>query len=358
MIWGTALQNWSTIGLAVGSTLNAISGRVNLKDMFVSAPLSTVIWFALFYLTMVIVAMKVLVALVYDHFSIVKGRVGTVPGIFSQLRWVMKDVWNRIEDHSLLWKLTCCCQRGSDDIPRHNDMLETVMEKANLPYAEKATIRKTVLGAKWKRKERDKSAFAGKDISLITAYDDMGPDMSFVSFDRRYSSCLVKQALLYQKDDYDPEDAKIAQLRQLVAGAEEDIFAMKLRLAACSESTRSAMHGLTRRIDELEEMVHQVLAEIVGIANEAGVPTGGNRGLKKKAAPNASTLETSMGGSMGGSMNSTFMQTGMSAIGSGGPAARDKDADKVKRWHRAAKSINHRAKRAAPPPQTKFFGPK
>lgn len=26
--------------------------------------------------------------------------------------------------------------------------------------------------------------------------------------------------------------------------------------------------------------------------------------------------------------------------------------------HRAAKSINHRAKRAAPPPQTKFFGPK
>merc|ERR1712137_1372185 len=123
------------------------------------------------------------------------------------------------------------------------------MDRANLPYAEKATIRKTVLGAKWKRKERDKSAFAGKDISLITAYEDMAPDMHEVCDDGTYAKSLLDQALLYQKDDYDPEDAKIAQLRQLVANAEEDIFAMKLRLAACSESTRSSMHGLTRRID-------------------------------------------------------------------------------------------------------------
>lgn len=358
MIWGTALKNWSTIGLAVGSTLNAVVGRVNLKEMFSSSPISTVIWFSLFFMTMVLVAMKVLVALVYDHYSIVKGRVGTVPGIFSQLRWVMRDVWNRIEDQSLLWRLSCCCRKGLDSIPPHNDMLEEVMERANLPYAEKATVRATVLGAKWKRKERDKSAFAGKDISLITAYEDMTPDMSQVCEDDRYASCLIDQALLYQKDDYDPEDAKIAQLRQLVDNAEEDIFAMKLRLAACSESTRSAMHGLTRRIDELEDMVHQVLSEIVGIANEAGVPTGGQRGPKKRTAPSASTLATSMGGSMGGSMNSTFMQTGMSNMGSGGPAARDKDVDKVKRWHRATKSVNTRQKRAGPPPKTKFFGPK
>eukprot|EP00930_Biecheleria_cincta_P045396 TRINITY_DN31296_c0_g1_i1.p1 TRINITY_DN31296_c0_g1~~TRINITY_DN31296_c0_g1_i1.p1 ORF type:complete len:962 (+),score=175.07 TRINITY_DN31296_c0_g1_i1:292-2886(+) len=358
MIWGTALDNWSTIGLAVGSTLNAVVGRVNLKDMFSSAPVSTIIWFSLFFMMIVIVSMKILVALVYDHYSIVKGRVGSVPGIFGQLRWVMRDVWNRIEEQSLLWKLTCCCRKGVESIPPHNDMLEVVMDRANLPYAEKTIIRRTVLGAKWQRKERDKSAFAGKDISLVTAYEDMTPDMHVVCEDSSYANSLLNQALLYQKDDYDPEDAKIAQLRQLVANAEEDIFAMKLRLAACSESTRSSMHGLTRRIDELEEMVHQVLSEIVGIANEAGVPTGGQGRGPKKTAPSASALATTMGGSMGGSMNSTFMQTGMPNIGSGGPAARDKDVDKVKRWHRAAKGINTRAKRAAPPPKTKFFGPK
>lgn len=358
MIWGTGLENWSTFGSAVGTTLNAVVGRLNLKEMFAMSPVSTIIWFSLFFMTIVIVSMKILVALVFDHYSIVKNRVGTVPGIFGQLRWVMRDVWNRVEEQSLLWRLTCCFRKGVESIPPHNDMLEVVMDRANLPYAEKATIRRTVLGAKWKRKERDKSAFAGNDISLITAYEDMTPDMYQVCADSRYANSLLDQALLYQKDDYDPEDAKIGQLRQLVANAEEDIFAMKLRLAACSESTRSSMHGLTRRIDELEEMVHQVLSEIVGIANEAGVPTGGQGRGPKKTAPSASTLATSMGGSMGGSMNSSFMQTGMSNMGSGGPAARDKDVDKVKGWHRAAKGINTRAKRAAPPPKTKFYGPK
>lgn len=41
---------------------------------------------------------------------------------------------------------------------------------------------------------------------------------------------------------------------------------------------------MARRVDSLESLVHQTLGELVNIANEAGVPTGG-KARKPAASP-------------------------------------------------------------------------
>eukprot|EP00439_Symbiodinium_sp_Y106_P027689 s1577_g3.t1 len=57
---------------------------------------------------------------------------------------------------------------------------------------------------------------------------------------------------------------------------EEQLIVLKRLSLAAPEATRRCNRGkVSRRIDSLEVLVHNTLAELVTIANEAGVPTGG-----------------------------------------------------------------------------------
>lgn len=73
------------------------------------------------------------------------------------------------------------------------------------------------------------------------------------------------------KLNYEPEETKLAQLRELVRMAEENIGVMRDRLEQCEDIAKAVMKDLTRRLDFLEKMVHASLADVVFVAGSAGV---------------------------------------------------------------------------------------
>lgn len=97
-------------------------------------------------------------------------------------------------------------------------------------------------------------------------------------------------------------------------------------------------------MDSLEQLVHSTLAELVTIANEAGVPTGGK--ARKGAQSPAPT-----------SPGATGVQTALTGLG-GSRQESKQEIDMVKKWHKASRAVNVRAARAEPPPNAKFFGPR
>jgi len=368
MMYGFLLKEWSTLPRAVASTLRALMGKIELDEMFASAPISTVAWYGMFITAMVIITLNLLVALVYDHYTLVQAQAGAVPGIFSQLGWVWKDLRKRTREESCWWKLTACCRKSTDGMVSQHDILEGLMDRANLPPGEQVAIRTDVLGAKISRKEREKAIFAGTDAGHnVDAMEPAMNDLLEIGVQDEYAGFLVTEGKAFAKMDYDPEDAKTAQLRQLVANAEEHMMAMRVRLQSCTEYTRDSMHGLTRCIDSVEELVHETLAELVTIADEAGVPTGGQAGRSTapKASPKLGSTATAFGGTagtgfdMGGTATSSFMQTGMSAAGGTVRGSHGlKTGKEVETWAKAARRMNFRKKRAEPPANAKFYGPK
>jgi len=344
MIWGMVMEEWSTPGKALNSTLRALLGNVNLSEMFFYSQFGTAVWYSAFFVSMLIITLNLLVAMVYDHYTIIKARAGAVSGVLEQLHWVGKDLASRLKGMSCMSKLTCCCRRAVRQIPEQKVLLEMFMERANLPTYEKAMIHTTVLGARWMRKERERSVFSGQDTSLDVAVNDpVGPDLANANMDQGYAEELAEHCKAFSDAAYDPEDARISQLRQLVATAEDEIVEMRLRLQACAEYSRASMHTLTRRIDSLEVLVHNTLAELVTIANEAGVPTGGKAkraGAVTSPVAGAVPAQTGLTGAMGRRQESKS------------------EVDMVKKWHKATRSVNKRAGRAAAPANAKFFGPR
>lgn len=343
MIWGMIMEEWSTPGKAVNSTLRALMGEVKLEEMYSYAPFGTLVWYGSFFVSIVVITLNLLVAMVYDHYTIIKGRAGSVAGVVEQLYWVSQDMSARLKGKSLWVKLTCCLRRH-ERIPMHRDLLEVCMEKAKLPNFERKAISSSVLGAKWTKKERERQLFSGQDVPETDEQMPVLPDFDEVDVDPDYADSLAAHAKEYAEAGYDPEDARVSQLRQLVAAAEDEIIDMRLRLQSCAEYTRQSMHGLTRRVDSLEQLVHSTLAELVTIANEAGVPTGGK--ARKGAQSPAPT-----------SPGATGVQTALTGLG-GSRQESKQEIDMVKKWHKASRAVNVRAARAEPPPNAKFFGPR
>jgi len=351
MIWGMVMEDWSTPGKAVNSTLRALMGEIKLSEMYAYAPIGTPVWYGAFFVSMLIITLNLLVAMVYDHYTLIKSRAGAVSGVLEQLHWVGKDMASRLAGMSCMSRLTCCCRRSERRVPEQKALLETFMERANLPTRERVVINTTVLGARWMRKERERSVFSGQDTSIdVSVNDSVAPDLAMADIDQGYAEELVQHCQAFSEAAYDPEDAKISQLRQLVATAEDEIVEMRLRLQACAEYSRASMHSLTRRIDSLEHLVHNTLAELVTIANEAGVPTGG-----KARAGQASSATSPSGGAS--SPSGPMTQTGITGV-QGRRQESKSETDLVKKWHKATRSVNKRAARAGAPANAKFFGPR
>lgn len=349
MVWGLSLPQWSTPGQALKSTLDVFVGKADLVELFDIAPTTTVVWYALFIIIMIFVLMNLLVALTYDHYMLLKAQAGSATGIFSQVRFLLLDIFDQMREEGLLYKLTCCFRR-----PMHassNVILEEMMERAAFPPRERSLVRESVLGSKWIRKDRDRAIFSGQNMHReVAADEDVGPDLREL-LSPAYLDCLIERCKAYEKGEYDPEDSKTAQLRKLVVMAEDDILEMKTRLQACADYSRTNMHHITRRVDKLELLIHQILGELVAIAGDAGVPTSGTTGpmISNAKAQMASTV-SSMGstGAFAGSMQSSV---GFKEV------HRGKDGT-IQAWHRAMRTVDQRSTRKGPGFNPKFYGPR
>merc|ERR1711870_134304 len=129
--------------------------------------------------------------------------------------------------------LLCCFCRNDPAVPRHGQLLELLMERANYSAAAKYGIRQSVLGPKWFRKENEKKNFAGEvidDGSFGAAMEQVDGDFHDMAIDKEYGEALIEECNAHAKREYDVEETKVGQLRQLVATAEAAISGMRQRL--------------------------------------------------------------------------------------------------------------------------------
>ncbi|CAE8632832.1 unnamed protein product, partial [Polarella glacialis] len=220
-IWGLVLEEWSTPVKAVVTTLRALMGDLSLEAMYDYAPFATTVWFSTFFCSIVMVMLNLLLALVYDHYTMVKGRSGVVSTMGTQIRFFIRDQMARLDGQTLKFKLTAWC-RTNPSIPSHDKILEQIMDNAGLPASERAHIMHSVLGPQIALKARSTAIFAGTTTDKVLGADEQAsPDLLWMDdMDPEYGDKLMAGCQGYMQVGYDPEDARTAQLRELVTIAE------------------------------------------------------------------------------------------------------------------------------------------
>jgi len=217
----------------------------------------------------------------------------------TQARLVIRDQWKRMSCKDILLCCCCCCRRSAN--PPHSKMLEALMRNAGYSDEEKSVIRSSALGPKRLRKERMQMMFAGQanDAESFLAQEPGGPDIMALKKRRRqeknmkkgddedpepddteeddedaddYLTCLKEDSMAHSRREYDPEETKVAQLRELVTIAEAETTFMRERVETCQMKVRCTFSDLTSNLVRLEKLIHASLEQIVAIATMAGVP--------------------------------------------------------------------------------------
>lgn len=282
LTYGLRLEEWSNSTKAVNATFRALRGDIDLPAMYDIAPITTVVWFWSFLVVNIFVMMNLLLATVYDHFQLVKGKANAFTGVLLQTKDAFRDVWNR--EGGKIFVCACCCRcRRRSGYPTHSEMLEGLMKRANYGPAERHYVFRTVLGPKWMRKKVEKHVFAGeipadaiRECEQHTAEDDFKEnnftdDGNYVDPD--YYMGLLADAENYREREFDPEEIHINQMRELVTLCEIEMAHMRDRLDKCQGHLRFSMHTLANRIHHVDEVVHQSLGSLHFLASSAGVPS-------------------------------------------------------------------------------------
>lgn len=361
MIYGLFLESWSTPARSINSAFRALMGSTDLMEMYKYAPVSTVLWFSLFAFSMIFVMMNLLLAMLFDHYEMVKDNEGSITGMFSQLKFLIQDLVDR-NDGKFLRCLCCCCRRSA--VPSHKRMLEALaLQGEGMTAKEFRSTQQWVTGPKtsWKKHAHRVSTQAEKEEDFKRTQEDAIVDLRKLCDDEDYLESLKFGCLAYTARESTRQEAKLNLLRELVSIAESDIEAMRIRLAQCGQRSKKIMKRFSTRIETVEELVHTSLAEVVSIAEHAGVPTGA---VPTKSPATRARLDSTMSSlrSLSGTNKSKALLTGslkpvLEALGAepGEPGHKKSEAaaharlqTTVQSWHAADRFIDTHHKRAGP----------
>jgi hypothetical protein len=274
LVWGLRLKSWSSSTQCINSSFRALMGDVDLIAMYDISPVTTVVWFWLFLWCIIFVMNNLLLATLYDHFQIVKEQANTFTTSLLQMKDVLRDVYHR-EGFKTFCCICCCRCRKREEFPSHTDMLEALMHEAGYTPDEKHKVFRTVLGPKWMRKSTEKHAFAGEIPVEHLSVDEQAPaedDLKRLGVDQDYQADLLDDIVNFREREFDTEEIHVNQMRELVALAEVEMAAMRVRLQSCETHMRDTMHDLVRRLEALERSAHGSLRDLVHLASAAGVP--------------------------------------------------------------------------------------
>jgi hypothetical protein len=276
MIFGLALDEWSTPMKAVSTSLRTLVGDSDVGSMYEIAPISTLIWFTLFLLAIIFIMTNILVATVFDHYEIAKNKAGAVTGIIKQVRVLMTDQFLRSRN-GLMQR---CCRCRNSGMMNNGEILENVLDRAILTKPERQMAKRSVLGPRFLRKALERELFTGQTQAIQVGINDpVQMDLEDLNLDEEHMKFLLEQSVLNSKRETAPDELETAQLRELVARAEGDIAEMRDRMMQCQANVKESMHVTQRRLENIEDLIHHSLAELALIAGAAGVPDkkGGNR---------------------------------------------------------------------------------
>jgi len=364
MVFGLTLEEWSTMGRALNTTLQALTGGLDLEPMYKVAPISSVVWYWLFLSVMVFLLLNLLLAITFDHYVIIKVNCGQSTGVFTQMKDIVRDQLRRAWESSYISRCLCCCLRRDSTvarplIPQHGILLDEMMLRAGLPPEECRAIRGSVLGAKWHRTARERKLFAegkgGADTEQVSwAMASAEADLKALNVDPEYVDSLVDGCIRHSKREFDAEEVKLAQLRALVHRAEAEMAGMRDRLADCYAASRGTLLGVGGRIEVLERLVHAALADAAAVAGAAGVPDakpGRNHMEQTKLANTLSSLRSLSPRSKSQSVSvlTGSVSQALQRLGSPEPMAPKTGVDE---WTRAKKVLElGRTNRMLPPPK-------
>jgi len=269
-VWGQALDSWSTPGKAINTAFKALMGDVDIPEMYSVSPWSTLCWYSLFLGSLVFVMMNLLFAIIFDHYSIVKTKVGATTGMASQWMALIRDMKQRLGGFR---RVLCYCCRKDENLS-HQHLLEELTRRAGYTEEEAREAQSTVLGFKWFRSEHERLVFSGEvgEEAAAMASALAKPDLQEVGMDPEYLEELLDETRRHMAREYDTTENRLAQLRELVALSEIEMSSMRSRLSVCQENVRGTLFDASRRMESLEQSVHSSLAQLVIVAGAAGVP--------------------------------------------------------------------------------------
>jgi len=287
MIYGIYLHEWSTGTQAINTSLQIMFGLVDLQRMHAVAPNSTILWFCAFVACMIFIMMNLLLAIACDNFSTVKAHGGTKCGVTSQLSYTWKDMRRR----GLLKAFCCCfpcrrCRRDSS-LPSHGLMLQELLFRCGFNQKERGEFQGSVIRTQYIKNAAEKAAFAAEgddaDELLQARQQNADADLREMGVDEDYIQGLCVDTKKYMEDEYDFDEQREAQLREIVSVSYDLMTDMRERLTNCQMYAGSEMSGLARRLEALEVIVHRSLEELVKLADGANISTKGQPAPSMKA---------------------------------------------------------------------------
>jgi len=349
MIFGLRMEDWSTPIRAVNTTFKSLFGDTDLATMYEISPISTVAWYWLFISTMFFVLLNLLLSITHDHYKTVKAKAGGATGLWPQILFFVRDERARLGEMG--WRSFFFSFSPDPAVPSHDIVLEELMARAGLGIEERRAIRGNVLGSKRTKKVREQTVFSGKesdDSQQWLAQSPAEPDLKEMGISRDYVDFLVEECDKYRLREYDPSDAKVMQLRELVCMAEDDVAVMRDRVEETHGSCKFAMKGLSRRLQSLEVRIHTTLQELSLIAGPAGVPDKAEKKVRYQKHDAAfdetvSSMRSSMRSPEPGARTGSMKRV-MKHLHSVPTSVSPKSAN-VSAWTRALRSVDTKNKR-------------
>jgi len=330
----------------------ALFGDTDLAEMYEIAPITTVLWYWLFISSMFFVLLNLLFSINLDHYSMLQEKSRGVTGMWPQFLSFVRDQRARAAEVGCKNWLFSACKGPDRSVPSHSLMLEEFMYRGGLGLDERQSIRQSVLGAKKVKQEREKLLFskvADDDSVQWMIQSPAEPDLKELGVSADYVAYLVEECDAYRLREYDPKDAKVEQLRELVCMAEDDIAAMRDRLDDTQIMAKSTMKNLARRLEALERRIHCVLEELVMIAGPAGIPDKAERKVKyAKRDPafdeTVSSMRSSLKSPDSGHRQSASMKRVMKHLQTV-PLHVSPKSESVATWSRAQRAVDTKGKR-------------
>lgn len=166
ILFGSTLREWSTLWYAINTTFKALMGDFDFSAMYDVAPLTASIWFWSFMIVTVFILLNLLMAIIFDHYMILKDKCGTTMGLGTQIAmWYQETEWNfdwylQRRHYVKIGVLDRKEARGK--VKNIEELYEDFEIEAGqgLQYA-----RKTILEQKIERREAEREAFEKRGVA-------------------------------------------------------------------------------------------------------------------------------------------------------------------------------------------------
>jgi len=216
ILFGSESEDWSTYPRAVASCVVVLMGSPKFDELYAIAPVSATIWYWMFLIIMVFLMMNLLLVIVAENFYQTRRTTGDTQGILSDFKHSWKDFLWRLDWRRDQWsegEYWACFFSNP-----YKDLIEGLMEKADVSEEMEQAAESSCLGFRLKRKQQD-------DLSLEAATPENNPGVVTVaSLELRKIGCdaltaehLLEECQLYvQSEKTSAHGSQLNQVRAFV----------------------------------------------------------------------------------------------------------------------------------------------